>query len=69
MSEIQNESKSEIQSLNKQIDFNNLIYYFKGESGPKTFISFKSPLAFYKKIKDGYVTLEKVEEKKEIRYK
>ena len=34
---------SEVQNLNKQIDFNNLIYYFKGESGPKNFISFQGP--------------------------
>ena len=25
----------EIRNLSKQIDFNNLIYYFKGESAPK----------------------------------
>ena len=30
----------EIQSLIKHINFNNLIYHFKGESGPKRFISF-----------------------------
>ena len=41
----------EIQNLSKQINFNNLIYYVKGESGPKSFISFKSfkgPLCFIK---------------------
>ena len=37
----------EIQDLSKQIDFNNLVYYFKKESDPKNFISFKGPLAFY----------------------
>ena len=53
----------EIQNVNKQINFNNLIDYFKGESGPKVFIGFKGPLVFYKNKKDGYITLEKSEEK------
>ena len=30
-----NERMGEIQNLSKQIDFNNLIYYFNGESGTK----------------------------------
>ena len=47
------------QKESKQIDLNNLIYYFKGESDPKHFISFKVPLAFYKNIKDRYIILEK----------
>ena len=36
-----------------------IIYYFKGESSPKNFISFKDSLAFLKNINDGYITLEK----------
>ena len=48
----------ETRNLSKQIG-----YYFKGESDPKHFISFKGPLAFYKNINDGYITLEKAEEK------
>ena len=51
--EIANEKMGEIQNLSKQINFNNLIYYFKNESGPKIFIGFKGPLHFYKSIKDG----------------
>ena len=35
-----NDRIDEIQNLNKQIDFNNLVYYFKSESGPKHFINF-----------------------------
>ena len=57
-----NESIGEIQNLSKQINFNNLIYNFKGKNGPKSFIGFKGPLGFYKNIKDGYTTLEKAEE-------
>ena len=56
-----------IQNLSKQIDFNNLIYYFKDESGAKCFISFKSPIAFSKNTKDGHMTLEKGEEKQKIK--
>ena len=40
----------EIQNLSKQIDFNNLIYYFKAESGLKVFISFKGPVTFYENL-------------------
>ena len=32
--------------LSKQIDFNNLTYYFKGKSAPRKFIGFKDPLGF-----------------------
>ena len=52
----------EIQNLSKLIDFNNLVYYFKGECGTKNFIDFKGPLDFYENIKDGYTILEKPEQ-------
>ena len=52
-----------MQDLSKQIDLNNLAYYFKGKTGPKNFINFKGPLAFYRNIKDGYTTPEKAQEK------
>ena len=38
----------EIQNLSKQSNFKNLIYYFKGEGGPKDFLCFKSSLAIKK---------------------
>ena len=62
--ELANKRTDEIQNLSKQIDFNNLTYYFKGESAPKNVIGFKGPLGFYKYIKDGFITLEKAEENK-----
>ena len=52
----------EIQSLSTQINFNNLIYYFKSSSDQKKFMGFKGSLGFYKYIKDGYLTIEKAEE-------
>ena len=63
--EIANERIGEILNFSKQIDLNDLIYYFKGGKSPNYFISFKGPLAFYKNIKDSYVTLEKAEEKQQ----
>ena len=55
--ELANEKMSEIQNLSKLINFNNLIYCFKCESSPKSFIGFKGPLTFYKSIRDCYTTL------------
>ena len=38
----------EIYSMSKQIDFNDLIYYFKGKGiTPINFIDFKGPLHTY----------------------
>ena len=54
----------EIQNLSKDINFNNLTYYFKGNSNPKIIIGFKGQLGFYKNIKEGYTILEKAEENK-----
>ena len=48
----------EIQDLRKQIDFNNLIFNYKGKSAPKIVV----PLGFYKNIMEGYITLENAEE-------
>ena len=52
----------EIQNVSKQICFNSLTYYFKGESGSKHFTNFKSALAFHRNIKVGYITLGRVVE-------
>ena len=41
----------ETQDLCKQINFNNLICYFKSNSNLKNFISFKGPLDFYRNMK------------------
>ena len=52
----------EIRDLNKQIDFNNLTYNYKGKNDPKNFMCFKGPLSFYRNITEGYITLEKAGE-------
>ena len=41
----------EVMNLSNELNFNNLIYYFKSNSATKKFISFKDPLG--KNIKDG----------------
>ena len=58
----------EIQYLSKQIDFNNLSYYYKSKNDPNNCIGFIGPLSFYRSIKEGNRTLEKSEEQqKEIK--
>ena len=47
-----------IQTLSKQFDFNNLVYYVKSKSGTQ------NSIGFYKNLKNCYTTLEKVERNK-----
>ena len=64
--ELSNERISEINNISKEIDFNNLTYYFKGQAIPPiNFIGFRGPLNIYKEIKNGNITLEKIEENQE----
>ena len=49
LEELANKRLDEIQYLSKQIDFNNLTYYFKGKNALKTFICFKGPLGLYRR--------------------
>ena len=52
----------EIQKISKKIDFNNLIYYFKGPNiTPMDFIRFRGSLHFFKWIKNGSILLQKAE--------
>ena len=41
-----------IQDLSRWIDFENLIYRYKGESASRKFVDFKGALVFFKNIKD-----------------
>ena len=43
--EIANGRMGEIRNWSKEIDFNNLIYCFKGKSSSRDFINFEDPLA------------------------
>ena len=45
--------KDEIYRLGKKVDFNNLIYHYKGKNVPKYFIHLKDPIIFYRDAKNG----------------
>ena len=48
--------------ISKEIDFNNLTYYFKDLIlAPINFIGFRVPLNIYEEIKIGNVSTEKTE--------
>ena len=50
------------------IDFNNLIYFYKGSTAPIKFIGFKGLLHIFKSIHKGDKTLEDIE-KEQIEFK
>ena len=53
----------QIQEIGKEIDFNNLIYYFKNSDiSPMDFIRFKGPFGFFNEIKNGNILLKNTEE-------
>ena len=55
----------EIQEIGKEIDFNNLIYYFKNSDiSPMDFIRFKGPFGFFNEIKNGNILLKKQKKNK-----
>ena len=48
--------------MSKQIDFNNLTYYFKDQNiDPINFINFNGPMHIYNKIKYGNIPIQKFE--------
>ena len=50
--ELPNEGIGEIYNISKQIDFNNLTYYFKDKSiSPINFAGFRDPIHIYNNIK------------------
>ena len=61
--ELSDERMTEIKDFRRQIDLNNLTYYFKGKSiSPINFIGFKAPLRLYRDIFSGNIELAKAEE-------
>ena len=60
------EKLDEIQELSKEIDYKNLNYNFTTiDSRPIHFIKFKGPFSYFKKIRDGDISLEMAEEDQE----
>ena len=55
---------AEIRDQSEKIDFNNLIYIFKGKTAPTIFFGFKGSLHIFKSIYDGDIALEDVEKDK-----
>ena len=61
--ELSNERIDKIYNISKQIDFNNLTYYFKNKNiRPINFVGFGGPLHIFNKIKNGNTSAEKIKE-------
>ena len=50
-------SKYYLTFLFLQINFGDLIYYFKGDSSRKNFDKFQNGIQFFEKLKSGYVKI------------
>ena len=62
------EKNGEIQKASKDIDFNNLVHYFKGPDIVRiNFIRFKGPLHIFNEIKNSNISLKKVEDQKNFK--
>ena len=60
------EKRNEIQELSREIDYKNLNYHFTTKaSGSINFIKFEGPFSFFKKIRDGDISLKMAEEDQE----
>ena len=61
--ELSNERIGELYNISKEIDFNNLIYHFKGSNiTPIHFTDFRGPMHIYNEIKNSNISIEKIEE-------
>ena len=59
--ELSSKRMGEIYNMSKEIDFNNLIYYFRNPNlAPINFINFKGPIHIYN-IKSGETSTRKIE--------
>ena len=59
---------AKIRESSEPIDYNNLIYYYKGNSAPKIFIEYKGPMHIFKSTHNGDISLEDIE-KEQIKFK
>ena len=55
------ERMDEILEMSKEINYNNLVYYFKGPTPPKNFAIFDGPIYTYDQLKNGNISLQQVE--------
>ena len=62
------ERKNEIRTLNNEIIYDKLTYYFKSEKRkPLSVNDFNRSLGFMRKIRDGSIGLEKAKKSRQIR--
>ena len=54
----------EVLEISRQINFNDLIYHFKGSSSSIRFTEFGGPMYTYNQLKTDDKTLQQVEEQK-----
>ena len=57
---------TEIRKQYEKFDFNNLIYYFKGNTSPINFFVFKGSQHIFKNIYNGGTALEDVEKEQNV---
>ena len=55
------ERMDKILEMSKEIDYNNLVYYFKGPTHPINFAIFGGPMYTYGQLKNGHISLQQVE--------
>ena len=59
---------AKIRESSEPIDFNNLIYFYKGSTAPTKFIGYRGPLHIFKSVHNGDKTLKDIE-KEQIEFK
>ena len=61
--ELSNKRIGDIYNISKEINSNNLTYHFKGSNtAPINFIDFRGSMHIYNDIKNGNISIEKIEE-------
>ena len=55
----------EILGMSREINYNNLVYDFKGPTSSINFDKFEGPMFTYNQLKNGYKSLQQVEKEQE----
>ena len=63
------EKMDEILEMSREINYNNLVYDFKGPTSSISFTKFGGPMYTYDQLKKDDKTLKQVEKKKQINFK
>ena len=54
------ERMDEILEMSKEINYNNLVCYFKGPTHPENFAIFDGPIYTYDQLKNGNISFSKI---------